>query len=47
MWNLDAFIDAVLRDEEPPITGVDGLRALELMLACYRSSASGQEVELG
>jgi predicted dehydrogenase len=46
VWNLDAFIGAVLRDEEPPITGEDGLRALELVLACYRSSASGVEVGL-
>jgi predicted dehydrogenase len=43
-WNLDAFVGSVLRDEEPPITGLDGLRALELMLACYRSSAIGEEV---
>jgi UDP-N-acetylglucosamine 3-dehydrogenase len=46
VWNLDAFIDAVLRDEEPPISGEDGLAALELMLACYRSAASGEEVVL-
>ena len=44
VWNLDAFVDAVRRDVEPPITGVDGLRALELMLACYRSAALGEEV---
>ncbi len=46
VWNLDAFIDSVLRDEEPPITGEDGLRALELMLACYRSSELGVEVDV-
>ncbi len=44
VWNLESFIGAVRRDEEPPITGVDGLRALELLLACYRSAASGTEV---
>lgn len=44
VWNLDAFINAVLRDEPPPISGEDGLRALELVLACYRSAASGSEV---
>ena len=44
VWNLDSFIDAVRRDVEPPITGEDGLRALELLLACYRSSELGEEV---
>ncbi len=44
IWNLDGFIDAVRRDVEPPITGEDGLRALELLLACYRSSELGEEV---
>ncbi len=43
-WNLDAFIRMVRDGVEPPITGEDGLRALELMLACYRSSAVGVEV---
>ncbi len=47
VWNLDAFIGSVRHDHEPPITGEDGLKALELMLACYRSSASGEEVRLG
>lgn len=47
VWNLDAFIHSVRRDEEPPITGEDGLKALELMLACYRSSELGEEVLLG
>ena len=43
-WNLDAFIDAVRLDAEPPITGEDGLAALQLLLACYRSSELGEEV---
>jgi predicted dehydrogenase len=45
-WNLDAFIDTVRFDRPPPISGEDGLRALELMLACYRSAASGEEIVL-
>jgi predicted dehydrogenase len=47
VWNLDAFIRSVRLDIEPPITGEDGLRALELMLACYRSAESGEEVAPG
>jgi UDP-N-acetylglucosamine 3-dehydrogenase len=43
-WNLSGFIEAVRLDREPPITGEDGLRALELMLACYRSAELGEEV---
>jgi UDP-N-acetylglucosamine 3-dehydrogenase len=47
VWNLDAFVGSVLRDETPPITGEDGLAALELMLACYRSAEMGEVVAIG
>jgi len=46
LWNIDAFVQSVRRDVEPPITGEDGLRALEIMLACYRSSELGEEIVL-
>ncbi len=46
IWNLDAFVRSVLRDEPPPITGEDGLRALELLLACYRSAETGEETAI-
>lgn len=45
-WVLDSFVDCVVREVEPPITAEDGLRALELVLACYRSSEIGAEVSL-
>ncbi|MEM7129423.1 MAG: Gfo/Idh/MocA family oxidoreductase [Chloroflexota bacterium] len=39
------FADAILQDREPLVTGEDGLRALEICLAIYRSAESGtQEV---
>jgi hypothetical protein len=37
----------VRTDAPPPISGEDGLRALELLLACYRSSELGEEVAPG
>jgi predicted dehydrogenase len=43
---LRAFVDAVRAGEEPPITGLDGLRAVEVVEAAYRSAASGQPVGL-
>lgn len=36
------FADAILQDREPAVTGEDGLRALEICLAIYRSAKSGQ-----
>lgn len=45
-WNLAGFLDAVRRGVEPPISGEDGLRALELVLACYRSSSTGAVVRV-
>jgi predicted dehydrogenase len=47
VWVLDSFIDSVARDVEPPITAADGIRALELTLACYRSAETGDEVPVG
>ena len=34
------FIEAVERGEDPPVSGEDGLRALEVALAAYRSAAA-------
>lgn len=39
---LRAFLEAVRSGSEPPITGVDGLRAVEVVAAAYASAASGQ-----
>lgn len=49
--NLDyglvgAFCDAVAADAPMPITGHDGLRALEVALAAYQSAALGEVVTL-
>ena len=41
-----AFVDAVRENREPVVTGEDGLRALELALAIYRSAELGQTVTL-
>ena len=35
---LQAFIDAVHNDTETPVTGEDGLRALEVALCAYESA---------
>jgi predicted dehydrogenase len=40
------FIDAVRADRTPPVTGEDGLAAVAMVEAGYRSSESGQVVEL-
>jgi predicted dehydrogenase len=41
---LRAFVDAVREGVEPPITGVDGLRAVEVVQAAYRSLDLGKPV---
>ena len=40
------MIDAIRNDREPYITAEDGKRALELVLAIYRSAAEGRPVKL-
>jgi predicted dehydrogenase len=43
---LKTFLSAILNDEDPPITVIDGLHSLEIAEACYHSSSSGSVVEL-
>jgi predicted dehydrogenase len=38
------FIEAIRRGREARVTGVDGLRAVEVTLAAYQSAQSGQPV---
>jgi myo-inositol 2-dehydrogenase/D-chiro-inositol 1-dehydrogenase len=40
------FVDAVLGGDPPAVTAEDGLRATELVEACYRSARTGTEVAL-
>ena len=44
---LREFLDAVRDGRQPAITGTDGLRAVEIVDAAYRSIASGEPVRLG
>jgi predicted dehydrogenase len=44
---LAGFLDAIREDREPPVTGIDGLRAVEVVQAAYRSLELGAPVRLG
>jgi predicted dehydrogenase len=53
-WGADAdlglitdFVDAVEQHRPFQVTGADGLRALEVALAAYRSAAEGRPVRIG
>lgn len=43
---LRAFCEALARGGALPVTGVDGLRAVEIADACYESAESGRSVRL-
>ncbi|MGE5375964.1 MAG: Gfo/Idh/MocA family protein [Bacteroidota bacterium] len=43
---IEEFASAILENREPRVTGVDGLRAVEVTLAAYESDRSGQAVEV-
>src|SRR5215831_12140966 len=46
-WAEDrGFVDAVLEERRPAVTAEDGLRATEMVEACYRSARAGVEVRL-
>ncbi len=44
---LRAFVDSILNDTTPPVTGQDGRAVIEIALAAYRSAAMGKAVTLG
>ena len=39
---LEAFVRSVTAGTTPPVTGLDGLRAVEIADACYESAATGR-----
>jgi predicted dehydrogenase len=41
---IRGFLDAVRDDTDPPVTGEDGLRALEVALCAYESAKRGEPV---
>jgi predicted dehydrogenase len=41
---IRSFIDAIRNDTDPPVTGEDGLRALEVALCAYESAKRGEPV---
>ncbi len=45
--HLHAFVDSIIAGREPPVTGRDGLRALELTFAAIDSYERGRTVETG
>ena len=43
---LKAFVESLKRGTPPPITVDDGLKAVAIAEACYRSAATGKPVEV-
>ena len=44
---LDSFVNSILRDETPQVTGQDGLKALQICEAALNSAKIGRQVILG
>jgi predicted dehydrogenase len=43
---IDAFVDCIVNDTEPLIPGIEGYKALEVVLACQESAETGQIVKI-
>ena len=41
------FVDSILDDRAPSVTGEDGRAAVEVAVAAYRSAAEGRTIRLG
>ena len=44
---IDAFVDALLAGKDVPISGIEGYKALEAVLACQKAAQSGRSVRIG
>ena len=44
---IDAFVDALIAEEDVPIPGIEGLKALEAAIACQQASIYGKKVTIG
>jgi predicted dehydrogenase len=42
--NLEEFLDSIISDKEPLVSGEEGRKSLEIMVAIYESSMNGQLV---
>ncbi len=40
------FVNAILTDAEPPVTGEDGKKALEIILGAYESARIDMPIDL-
>ena len=43
---IQDMVDAIREDRDPLVTGTDGLRAVQLILAIYQSSKEGRPIEI-
>ena len=43
---LQHFVESILNDKEPMVTGMDGVRALEIAEAALKSAAEGCLVKI-
>jgi predicted dehydrogenase len=43
---MDSFVDSILKDREPAVTGKDGMKALKIILAAYESAEKQQLIKL-
>jgi UDP-N-acetylglucosamine 3-dehydrogenase len=42
----DVFVDSILANKEPSISGLEGFRSLDVVIAAFESSASGKRITL-
>ena len=45
-WQAEAFNRAILQDEEPPASGIDGLRVVQVTVGMIESASGGKTVKL-
>lgn len=43
---MESFVDSLINDKEPAVSGEDGMRALKIILAAYESAAKQQVIKL-
>ena len=44
--SFETFIDSIVNDKAPPITGIEGLKSLKVILAAMESNATKKIIRL-
>jgi predicted dehydrogenase len=46
VYSTQHFVECIVNDKTPMVTGEDGKRVIEIIMACYKSAEKGTTIQL-